>query len=358
LSQGQRIAVIRTSDRAQFRSCRRAWNWSSPLRGNRTAEGSYTPFWLGTGFHFALEDYHGYNRYTSPINAFQAYVTATRQTGDLPDDWEFATDLACDMLRYYVEDWLTNRDPLETYWYNGEPQVEVRYRIPLPIEHPDYDAVYYDVTIDRVIIDEYDNLWLLDYKTAARFETFHLPTDDQVSSYCWGMHNVYDRPISGMVYQQHLKDFPDPPEFLKSSHRFSVNHQQRTTSIIYRKALLDLYGSLEKAPTENVRFLQWLEDQEGEHYDRFIRRDWVERNTHQVEAQGEKILMEVREMLDSDLPLYPNPTRGCSYCTFQSACVSFDDGSDWEFELEQTTIEKPEERDEWRQHLPEPSEVV
>src|SRR6266576_2717151 len=75
-SQGN-IARIRTSDRIGFKRCRRRWGWNSHLRGNLGPRESQAPLWYGTGMHFALEDFHGYNNYGSPTAAFKAYCDAT-----------------------------------------------------------------------------------------------------------------------------------------------------------------------------------------------------------------------------------------------------------------------------------------
>lgn len=68
--------------------------------------------------------------------------------------------------------------------------------------------------------------------------------------------------------------------------------------------------------------------------------------------------MQAIDMLDPLLPLYPNPTRQCSHlCSFNSPCVSMDDGSDYEYELELGYEYKPGEYDGWRVNLPHPEEL-
>src|SRR5690625_880736 len=112
--------VIRTSDRIQFKRCRRKWAFSSNLRGNLTYSGeSPAPLWFGTGFHFALEDFHGYNRFGDPFKAFQAFAaaseTADRKSGTstVPTDLDELLELAKEMFRHYG-DWQENRREFET----------------------------------------------------------------------------------------------------------------------------------------------------------------------------------------------------------------------------------------------------
>jgi hypothetical protein len=140
----KRVAVIRTSDRLSFKRCRRKWGWQSHLRHNLGPHQKASPLWLGSGIHFALEDFHGLRQFggfprPDPSNykvsqAFKAYVRATyKQSKEtLPDDWQDLTELGVGMMDYYQFQWLKYRDPLTTLVVDGVPQVEVNFRIPVP----------------------------------------------------------------------------------------------------------------------------------------------------------------------------------------------------------------------------------
>ena len=81
----------------------------------------------------------------------------------------------------------------------------------------------------------------------------------------------------------------------------------------------------------------------------------MNRNDRQGQSEGAKILLELEDMLNPDLPLYPNPNFMCAHweypCPFLSACVSIDDGADWQHELEMTMDEREPTYDSWRQKL-------
>lgn len=353
------VAKIRTSDRMAFKRCRRRWGFSSSMRMNLTDQEAKAPLWMGSGFHYAMEDFHGYKTHASAADGFRAYVEAVKRTPAkrLPDNYIELTDLAVAMLDYY-EEWLVSRSSLQTYWLNGVPQVEVQFEIPIPVPQEfldanGYESVVYQGTLDRVCIDEHGRLWILDYKTAKSFATMHLATDPQITSYCWAGTVLYpDKPITGFVYQQHKKDYPCEPEFLTSSKKFSTRKDQTTTHRLYKKALVNLYGDLKLAPEPNIVYLNNLAAQEDEDKDAMIRRDWEYRNMHQLEAEGEKIIMEAMDMANKNLPLYPNPTRDCSWdCSFHSTCIMMDDGSDWMEDLKASTISRSDEDDNWRKYL-------
>jgi PD-(D/E)XK nuclease superfamily len=358
-------AIIRTSDRITFRRCRRKWNWYYSGRHNLRPQNESAPFWLGSGIHFSMEDFHGYNKYGHPAEALAAYEQATRKSGlIMPDDTNELLDLGQGMLNYY-ESWLANRDPLQTLWVDGEPQVEVNVLIEIPKEDllqagcPQrildlYTAIYYSMTFDRTVIDDYRRLWLIEYKSAKNFAWHHFETDQQVSSYMWGMGIKYpEYPIAGTCYQQHKKQVPEPPAFLSQTKRFSTSKRMKTTYAMYSTALANLYGrSPSNWPEPNRLYLEWVLSQETETADSLIKRDYVERNEHQIRNEYSKMLLEISEMLDPDIRLYPNPTRDCRWdCPFNLPCIHLDSGADWVSELQRSTIDRSSDETNWRQYL-------
>ena len=170
LDDGRKAIVIRTSDRISFKKCRRAWAWSSHLKGNLGPAYLASPLWFGSAIHFALEDFHGHKNFASAADAFKAYCIATskQHLRDLPTDAEELYRMGTAMMDYYTNDWLSERKIDETYWeadpLTGEmiPQVEVNFEIPVPLdEHPNLkalaeahgaDTVLYRGTIDLSLI--------------------------------------------------------------------------------------------------------------------------------------------------------------------------------------------------------------
>lgn len=363
VNQTDRIARIRTSDRISFKRCRRKWGWNSHLRGNLGPKEAQNPLWFGTGMHFALEDYHGYNIYGSPAEAFKAYCTATyslKQHVAIPAMFHELRTLGIGMMEYYSL-WLSERDTYKTYWHEGVPQVEVRAHVEIPFDiqkkfpGAPYDKAVYSVTIDRVVEDSDGWLWLVDYKSAKQIQTLHFATDPQIGAYYWVAEYIYNRPVRGFLYQQHRKDVPQEPR-ITSLGRVSTDKRQLVTHASYRKALVNIFGpNVEKWPNENLLFLNELAREEDPDKDKFIRRDKIYRNEASFQSEGTKILMEVEDMLNPNLPLYPNPTRDCAYmCPFMHACISLDDGSDFEHELQIAHAPREKENELWRQHLPQP----
>ena len=355
---------IRTSDRTVFKRCRRRWDWQSSFRRNLKTDDASDPLWTGTGVHFALEDFHGYNKYKYPARAFKAFVIASLKDPSAlkPENLEEQTRLGMGML-YYYHLWLKDRDPLRTFFdEEGRAHVEVSFEIPLEpygIVGPNEEPVFYKGTLDRVVEDREGNLWIVEYKTAKRFETVHYMTDPQISAYCWAASKMYPQyNVVGVIYMQFRKDLPSLPKVLMSG-RISTDKRQPTTYKLYRKALKALYGTdyRSKAPQANLEFLDALLESECVDSDPFIRRDRVYRSPEQIDIEEEKIILEVQDMLDTNLRIYPNPTRACSFeCPFFSPCVTMDEGGDWESELNNIATKNDKEFDSWREFLPDPGD--
>ncbi len=350
-----RKAVIRTSDRGTFKRCRRKWSWHSGLKRNLQVRDTPSYFWIGTGGHFALEDFHGHNHFGHPVEAFNAYVEACKEfqrkhKWGLPDDWDEQTTLAQGILEHYLI-WMQGREHHETVWVDGQPQVEIRCEIPLPIEPPPgFDVVVYQLTLDRLVeIDgEY---WITDYKFYKQFSSANLAYDAQCSAYIWGAQTIFEKPIAGAILHELVKKVPNEPRIL-STGKLSYSATQSTTHRMYREALINIYGDVAKAPRPNVSCLNDLAHQESENRDNYIKRSWTRRTELQQQAQGSLILMEAQEMCNPDLPLYPNPTRDCSWdCSLQDICLMIDRDDDWETLLDDMTITQEEEIETWRDNL-------
>jgi hypothetical protein len=336
----------------------------SHLRQGRSLNEIADYLWFGTGVHFALEDFHGLNLYEHPARAFQAFLMATHAIGALPGTWKEHQTLGLALMAYYADHWLSCRPALDTYEVDGKPQVEVNGAIDLGVRTRDGRRVMYGFTLDRLTIDDWGRLWIVEYKTAKQIREMHLDVDEQITAYCWCAWKVYGTIPAGVVYQQFRKAIPALPKIL-STGKVSTDSRQHTSAALYAKMLVDMYGDVESAPAENIACLNKYRSAENEDRDRFITRHYIERNEFQMRAFEQKVLMELEDIANPDLPMYPNATHTCDYsCPLQAACLAMDDGSDWEGILDSMTIstgdgltQREKEQAQWRIALPEPHEV-
>jgi hypothetical protein len=316
--------VARNSDQILWRRCRRKWLFQShnglylePI------EDPIPALWFGTGWHFALEDYHGYNRFGHPLEAYKAYQRCFRRS-QAPENHEDLLELATGMFDYYVNAFLPRHNEFQTYVVNGEPQVEVEFNV--PIEGIDPAVAFFGGTIDRIVTDPYGRLYCLDYKTAAKIDSDKLDTDPQITTYLWAARQLYGPNVEGFIYLQFLKKLQEPPKRLRSG-GFSINRQTPCTAYLFRKTLVEEYGFI---PTEYLDFLNFLISQEGPEGDMFVRRTLVRRNDAQIYNEGVKIGEQVREMIAPERSYFPNPTNMCaSECKFKQPCIAMDAEEDY-----------------------------
>ncbi len=367
---GERIGIIRTSDRQGFKRCRRRWHFQSHLRLNLDQIRRPSYFWIGTGGHFAMEDWHGHNYYGHPVEAFRAYVEGCKRASkrgriQLPDDYPEQVTLGEGILDNYLN-WCKNRDAFNTLWIDGEPQVEQTIYVDLTPYLSDsheadrlnqahwtdhYDRIFYRATIDR-LIEVVGEIWIADWKFLKSFDTNALEYDSQLSAYLWIANAIFVAPVAGAYKHMFRKELPKIPKILANG-KLSTAKNQMTNYGLYRESIVDIYGSTKKAPPAVVDCLNDLSSRENEDRDDFIKRERTRRTQEEMEAEGTLILMEVEDMINPGIPIYKNSTRDCSWdCQQQEVCLMIDRDEDWEPYLKQVTVLRTEESDEWRKHLP------
>jgi|GEM_PF-3396584 len=336
---------IRQSDMGAYRKCRRYWDYTSALRQNLQPGGqAIIHFWFGTGMHFALEDFHGFNRFGDPRHAFAAYVEATPEA-QRPPKWEEYAELAPSMLAYYLESWLPQRSEYDTLWVAGKPQLEVSWKLPLAgLDHP------VSGTFDRLVTDPYGRLWIMDWKMMATIETAKLDNDFQVTTYLWAAEQLYGK-VEGLIYVQFKKVVPRGPEWLEKSGRFSMATSAPVSYGSFVASLKHRFGTVPSEYQAHLNKLAMLEDGDG---DLFIRRTLVRRNRNALTLHGQHVTAQAREMTYPHLAIYPNPTKDCGYCPFRAPCLAADDGADEAYLLQENFVSR-NTADDWRDRIKWPA---
>jgi len=350
--------ILGTNDIVLFKRCRRKWNLSSRMRQNLVQKTDFNHnLWFGTGFHFALEDYHGYRRFKKPSQALQAYFNCFDEEKDLNEKCKELKKIGPGMLDYYSDIWLPARNYYKTHVVNGVPQVEVKFKIKIPELSKFFGKpVYYKFTLDRVVTDCYNRLWVMEYKTVSSFDEMKLETDSQATRYAWGAEFVYNEPIVGVIWVQFKKENIQEPKILKNG-SVSTNKNQNTTYFKYRKALIETCGSIENASDAQKETLKMFRAMDTEVGDNFIRYNLIQKNNEQKKNEYKKIINEACDILNPKLRIYPNPTRDCAWdCPFRTVCLAMDDGGDWQHLLKENFIKEPEEDDSWRAKIKYPQE--
>ena len=389
------IIPIHTSDIANFKRCRRYWDWSSPTRTNLRHKveiyGINFNLWFGTGIHYALEKYYDPMLRRDPVEVFKTWFNYQWEGGVVGEEWLELTydihprlvevgvpvdpgaqiwtikglrdilpdpieaefigykELGIGMLEFY-KDYAARKDDFEVV------AVESTYSIPLGFEvldrreeSPNYGKkteVHARGKRDQIAwYPERHKFAVMDYKTAARVdEDYFLKNekDEQFTNYLWATKyeaKYYDLPwyaheVDRVIVNAMRKNYPKPPTILKSGF-LSVNRQEEgTTADLFMQAVADNGLELWYEDDEKAqKYYNWLVTQ-GD--DNFVQRDVVFRNEYEIENAHKHITQIAQEMLREDIPVYPTPTgaQSCLKCVFRAPCIAKDDGSDWHGMLE------------------------
>jgi PD-(D/E)XK nuclease superfamily protein len=377
------VHEFHTSERKSFRGCRRRWDWL--FRDNYYPKVTAKPLDFGTAYHKALEVYYDPSTWNLPRevvveSAIRAFINKNNvQRKEAHDSLQFKTEeevdadfderivLATGMLRHLV----STIGPKEDLTWDPV-RVEIPFMVPIP--HPDTnepmscrcDACYAKATtwwlanndhwpdggwkglpvvyagrIDCLGKDGYEDLWLIDWKTAIRIPDNHefLVMDDQIGSYCWALWSI-GMNVAGFIYHEQKKGFPQPPKKNKNirlGRMYSVAADQDTDYETYLKTVQEGDpGAYEKGLYDTM--LNMLQ----EHGMQFYYRETVHKTEEELINLGRDLGNEVLDMLAPDLRIYPNASRfGCSNCAFSQPCTEKNRGGDYLYGLE-TMFEKRE----------------
>lgn len=399
------IIPIHASDRGSFKSCRRKWDWSSPMRMNLTPKpeehGIVFPLWFGSGIHWALKHYYDPVLKRDPVEVFKTWWDVQMNGGIITEDWlETVLDRNPKMMVDQVDrDLMVNGDePSKPPQYivkglnyllptdmSAEQQDEFQMHYDLGIgmlnfykkyaekndnftviaaEHtfsvPIYDfekdceltaidirdgkekPVHLRGTQDALIRDnDTEKYGILEHKSAIKIDEDYfikLDKDEQCTTYMFAgevearVHDLPYKEIDFVLYNAIRKAFPRWPT-ITTRGDISIDRSKESTTVDMLMKTIDDMGMGDTwQEFEKLRaYVEYVRDAGDE---QFVMRNMVRRNRHEIYSCGERVFLETKDMLN-DPSIYPNPTGNwsCLKCIFRAPCIAKDDGSEWEWML-------------------------
>jgi hypothetical protein len=374
------VHEIHTSERKSYKACRRRWDWL--FRQNIYPKTTAKPLEFGVAYHKAMEHYYDPETWSwdrevvaeAAVQVFREKCEQQRKAAlesgqqitfddDIEADYDERVALGVGMLRYYFKKFAP---VLDANWHPLEVELGFRVAIPDPRDSSKYLwckcdlcwgkwvnhhgslyasdeviddwqglPVVYAGRLDVLAESDKGELWIIDWKTAATIrendEVFML-LDDQIGSYVWAL-RALGYPVKGFVYHEQKKAYPQPPVMNKQRYKgrmFSVNKQFATEWEIYEQTVReqDTQAYEDGLYDEHI---QWLKDFGGT----FYRRTLIYKTDYETDRIAEYIGYEALEMIDQDLPIYPNPGRfGCNFCAFREPCIEKNAGGDYQYALD------------------------
>jgi hypothetical protein len=288
-----------------------------------------------------------------PVQGYEVkglnYLLPTDMAAQQQEEFEMHYDLGVGMLKFYKE-YAEKNDNFDVI------AAEHTFSVPIYDFDNDCELVAVDVrdgqtkpvhlrgTQDAIIQDrETGRFGILEHKTTARIDEDYflkLDKDEQCTTYMFAgeveakVHGLPYTEIDFVLYNALRKAFPRYPS-LTGRGDISINRQTESTTYemlvdaIESRGEMDWWLSNEKQRA----YLEYVKEVGDE---QFVVRTNVRRNRHEIYSCGERVFLETRDMLN-DPAIYPNPTGNysCLRCVFRAPCIAKDDGSEWQWMLDE-----------------------
>jgi hypothetical protein len=342
--EGVHIFKYSTTERHDFKFCRRQWDYASPSRQGWEKKVAHEALWMGTGLHHALEMFYR-REGVSAVEAWSDWIDSelVRLKEVVPESqWTTfeentlnAASLGEGMLRNY-EVWAEKADNSESIGFKRILSVEKEFQVPVRDDSgniarfTDREGTIWEIhlvgRLDMLVEDFHDRIWIMDHKSSKdKLDPEHLLMDDQMTIYIWAVQQIIGRPIEGALYNVLRKKLPTIPKTLQAG-GLSQDKSMDTTLEVYMEEIEN--QGLD--PEKYVKMIDILSNKPNT----FQQREKVRRTPYEIAVAGRMLLYEGIDMLNAPY-IYPNPNWDCKWrCDYKELCLAQNRNDDVEWMLE------------------------
>ena len=367
---------LRPWDREWFKRCRRAWDFGSRSRQNLEPVTPPARFDLDVdrAIRDALAVYYfpgmwEWDRGIVLPLAFQAFdksLTSQRQrrqtttalTPGEAENWERQQAAGHSLLGAYME-WAPS---LDRFW---PVRVETDFDVAVPdpdkpgngLVSPAGEAIHYQGRVDMLVVDEHDAYWIVRHRLVPDgfCDLDLLVLDDEPVAACFAWELFYlGMRVTGTVHNEMRLEGapPDPAEPVRRPRASHAWARARAASRDVPEAAPEssepesgplvpghrrMYARAAWEPEEVV-----VEEGGG-----MFRRTRIPRSRAELDGLGNRLALEILDMVDPGLMLYPTPApEHCSACQFRAPCLAMNEARDVEAILADEYRRRPPERPE------------
>ena len=340
--EGVKVFKISTTEREEFKRCRRRWDFSSLSRKGLEPKKASIPLWFGTGIHYGLEKYysgqgHSYEHFAEWADKQFAQfkeklVLYPEQIKELED----MKELGVKMLEGY-ETWAAVEDFHPERGFKQVLHTEVEFQTPIldeednPLRFTDARGQVWELhlvgRLDLVVEDFDGRIWLMDHKTSKdKLDPEILILNDQMTVYLWAAQQVFGVRFEGALYNVLRKKLPTVPRVLANGKGLSKDKSIDTTYEVYLQAIHD--NGFNEEDYQDI--LQHLQNKPNT----FYQRERIRRNQYEIAMAGYMLRLEGIDMLNDPF-IYTNATWDCRWdCDFVSVCKAMNRNDDWQWMLD------------------------
>ncbi len=322
---------VSAEERAAFKRCRRQWDFRSNHR-QRLRPLVPTPMDLTHAIRDALAVYYypGMWDWTSDIvlplvrKAFMRSIAAAPPSEQRMADLDAGTDMLEQFFR-----WAPSVDDF------GPLKIEIDVEALVPDDREPGRAlsadgigkVLYTDRVPMVAGDANDEYWVVLHSVVPEWATEEsLLLDEAAVAACWAWEETFlGMDVAGTIHNELLRDSPDgvpPSEETRTGRPGRGGHSQNEPSGGGRLTpQAERADRREHRSTSPERLRQEVAGP--------LRRTQIRRSRAEIAAAGTQIGVEVLQMLDPNLAIYPTPSPlHCPHCDFIAPCVTMTEGED------------------------------
>ncbi|MGH3672602.1 MAG: hypothetical protein ACRDSH_18535 [Pseudonocardiaceae bacterium] len=304
--------MVRPWERALFRRCRRAWDLGARERQDYELLEPTQVFNFGEAIHDALDVYYfpGMWSWGRPIvcplalAGFEKSMRRQRSayarelSAEQVQDWEQHLELGTGILQRYFE----FAREVDRFTPIG---VASQFDVSLPdpadpdrgLTTPEGRPLQYRVRINLSVIDDHELYWLVEHRivTGSRWPDLDaLRLDEQALTRSWAWQLAFLAELEGTIYNELRMDLPSAGD-----------------SGMKVRAMPGMSGIITQRSTESFR------------------RTHLPRAEREIDRHGTAVALEMQDMTDSTLRLYPNPSwDNCSGCAYRPPCLAMTQGAE------------------------------
>ena len=374
--------VLRPSEMATFRRCRRAWDLGSRIRQNLVPAVPPRVFDFDRAIHDALAVYYypamddwdkaivrplALKAFLRAMDEGRAHFEAVAEaTAEQDEAFGEARELGQAILTCYF-DWAAPQDALASIFSDQE------YWAPIPcpdrpgeemVDHRGHEVRYLG-RVDQLFSDHNDEYWIAQHRLVAGewAGDEDLLLDLPGLTDLWATELTYPQlKIAGIVYNELRTDLDAAT--IEAANAPGATDYGASTTVDGRHMLRSRHVHTRRSPmtpSDAAAAEMTLAQQAGDPGDFISARttgDWcrrthVRRGRASVRNVGLMVAAQVAELVNLDLPVYPNPSlANCAACAFARPCTLMSEGRDPAAALagsfrERTPEEGEEERLRW-----------
>lgn len=339
--QSSKRRIVHISDVMAFKACRRAWSYSSRLGRNLQPRGLYSPFFVGSGVHHAIE--YLISDGIAPTTSIAQYLRPVLQERKKDPIWrDTLPDVRNDVrLMRALMDQYQAWSKLNTGPFSDTNLDYLAHEVRFD-DGPDADWPAVRLEIDGVplqpevwLAGRFDGMarrrsdgsvWLIEHKTCRSIQERAklLLHDEQATAYAYAAGKLFEEPITGVIYTLLRKKAAAIPREVRGG-TLSLDKRIDTSVEVYRAAIRRHHPSWAEKQVQAVygEVLRYIDD----FAEPFVARVAIQRSQAQIDAYIRELHATAVDMWDATTMPYANRTWSCPRCLFRAPCLEQDQGN-------------------------------